>query len=133
MGTPVGPYRPLASTNDSKWNDDRTHSLLREAEEYIDHHFQEPITLEDTAAQFDLSPYYFSKLFKETNGVTFIAYLTEVRIHRAKELLESTRLSQKEICFEVGYHDPNYFSRVFKKNTAYSPSEYRAAIQSSKF
>lgn len=133
FGSPSGEYRPLASANDSTLHDDRSHSILREAEDYIHNHFQKPITLEDTAAQIDLSPYYFSKLFKETKGMTFIAYLTEVRIHRAKELLESTRLSQKEICFEVGYHDPNYFSRVFKKNIGYSPSEYRAANQSPKF
>lgn len=123
---------PASSADEGTWYNDRAHSLLREAMDYMAHHFQESITLKDTAAHVDLNPYYFSKLFKETRGMTFIAYLTELRVQRAKELLASSHLSQKEICYETGYHDPNYFSRVFKKNTGYSPSEYRAARQSPK-
>ncbi|HET7578076.1 MAG TPA: response regulator [Bacillales bacterium] len=111
-----------------RWHSDRTLGLLQEARHYIDEHYRESLTLEEVAEQIKLSPYYFSKLFKERNGATFIEYLTEVRIRRAKELLRMTRLSLKEICFEAGYRDPNYFSRVFKKNTGRSPSEYRASV-----
>lgn len=111
-----------------EWQADRVRGILRDARQYIDEHFRESVTLETVAARVDLSPYYFSKLFKEQNGTTFIDYLTEVRVRRGKELLKKTRLSLKEICFEAGYRDPNYFSRVFKKSTGRSPSEYRASV-----
>ena len=52
-------------------------------------------------------------------------YLTEIRMNRARELLAGTELSMKEICGEVGYSDPNYFSRIFKKHTGLTPTEYK--------
>lgn len=113
-----------------EWQSSSVHGILQEAKQYIGQHYNEAVTLENVAAQVDLSPYYFSKLFKEQSGTTFIDYLTEVRIRRGKELLKKTRLSLKEICFEAGYRDPNYFSRVFKKSTGRSPSEYRASVTS---
>jgi two-component system response regulator YesN len=114
------------------WQSDEVHGLLQEARHYIDDHYNEEVSLEDVAAHVDLSPYYFSKLFKEQNGTSFIDYLTGIRIRQGKELLKETRLSLKEICFKVGYHDPNYFSRVFKKNTGRTPSEYRASVKGTK-
>lgn len=111
------------------WQSERVHGLFQEAKQYIGEHYHEAMTLEDIAAQVELSPYYFSKLFKEQTGTTFIEYLTEVRIQCAKDLLKTTRLSLKEICFKAGYRDPNYFSRVFKKNTGRSPSDYRSALK----
>jgi two-component system, response regulator YesN len=95
------------------------------AKEYIDEHFAEAITLEEAAEHVGLSPYYFSKLFKDRFGITFIDYITEIRIKRAKELMENPDVSVKEVCYTVGYKDPNYFSRVFKKYTGLTPSEYR--------
>ena len=52
-------------------------------------------------------------------------YLTGLRMDKAKELLTSTEYSMKEICSMVGYADPNYFSRIFKKNTGVTPTEYK--------
>lgn len=114
-----------------QWQSDSVHGLMQGAKLYIDHHYNELVTLEDVAAHANLSAYYFSKLFKEQTGTTFIEYLTGVRIVKAKELLKTTRMSLKEICFKVGYHDPNYFSRVFKKITGRSPSDYRLSVTSS--
>ena len=74
-------------------------------------------------AQDDI--YYFSKMFKESTGENFIEYLTNVRIEKAKELLNNTDYSMKEIGIMVGYADPNYFSRTFKKNVGVTPTEYR--------
>ncbi|HET7615471.1 MAG TPA: response regulator [Bacillales bacterium] len=111
-----------------QWQVENTNNLLQEARTYLDEHYREAVTLEETAEHVRLSPYYFSKLFKEQNGATFIEYLTELRMNRAKELLRTTRLSLKEICFEAGYRNPNYFSRVFKKRTGFSPSRYRVNV-----
>lgn len=76
----------------------------------------------------NISPYYFSKLFKEEAGENFIEYLTKVRIAHAKELLRNPALSIKEICILSGYSDPNYFSRIFKKQEGLTPSEYRDSM-----
>lgn len=113
-----------------QWQSDSVHGLIQEARMYIDQHYHESVTLEDVASQADLSAYYFSKLFKEQTGTTFIEYLTETRIAKAREWLKTTRMSLKEICYQVGYHDPNYFSRVFKKRTGRSPTEYRLTVKS---
>jgi two-component system, response regulator YesN len=107
------------------WRNSRAKGLMMKAKEYIDEHFAEAITLEEAAEHVGLSPYYFSKLFKDRFGITFIDYITEIRMKRAKELMENPDVSVKEVCYTVGYKDPNYFSRVFKKYTGLTPSEYR--------
>lgn len=100
-------------------------SYFEKAKAYLDDHFQDNVTLETVARHVGLSTYYFSKLFKERAGVTFIDYLTQLRVEKAKHLLLTSDKSLKEICFEVGYRDPNYFSRVFKKTTGVTPSAFR--------
>ena len=76
----------------------------------------------------DISPYYFSKLFKQETGENFIEYLTKVRMKNAEELLKDSSYSIKEICTASGYGDPNYFSRIFKKYEGVTPSEYRERL-----
>nr|WP_306792942.1 AraC family transcriptional regulator [Neobacillus paridis] len=98
---------------------------MEKAVDYIEQNFKEAITLEKTAEYVNLTPFYFSKIFKERMGVTFIDYLTELRINYAKEEMKSPEKSLKEICFDAGYKDPNYFCRVFKKITGDTPTEYR--------
>ena len=95
------------------------------AKKYIQLHYQDSFSLEDVADYVGLTPTYFTKLFKEQTKQTFIDYVTDYRIEKSKELLLNTKLSLKEIVYEVGYKDPNYFSRVFKKWTKVSPKQYR--------
>ena len=64
-------------------------------------------------------------MFKEATGENFIDYLTNVRISKAKEMLLAGDSSMKEICSAVGYSDPNYFSRTFKKNVGVTPTEFK--------
>ena len=78
----------------------------------------------------DVSPYYFTRLFKEETGETFLEFLTGIRIDRAKELMKDSDLTVKDICAKVGYADPNYFSRIFKKTVGETPTEYRTEILS---
>ncbi|MCR4999235.1 MAG: response regulator [Lachnospiraceae bacterium] len=100
-------------------------SVVSRSLTYIKEHFSEEITLDDVARQVDISPYYFSKLFKQEVGENFIEYLTQTRIAKAKEYLVNPKYSIKEICGLCGYSDPNYFSRIFRKYEGISPSEYR--------
>lgn len=102
-----------------------SHVLIQEAECFIQERCHESITLEDVAKHIDFSIYHFSKLFKEETGQTFVDYITDVRLERSKYLLTTTDLTLKEICFDIGYHNPNYFSRVFKKHMSESASQYR--------
>lgn len=92
---------------------------------YIVDHAHEDISLEQIAALVNLSPFYVSKMFKEETGQNYVEFLTDCRIEKAKSLLADPRRSLKEIAFETGYRDPNYFSKVFRKVTGLAPSEFR--------
>jgi two-component system response regulator YesN len=83
------------------------------------------ISLDLIAEHFQMSPFYVSRLFKEKFGTNYVDFLTDCRLEKAKELMTDEKKSLKEIAYEVGYHDPNYFSRVFKKNSGVAPTEYR--------
>jgi two-component system response regulator YesN len=85
----------------------------------------EELDLDTIAAKFNLSCYYFSRTFKEVVGCNFSDYINIVRIKKAKEMLKDNSKSIKEVCFSVGYNDPNYFSKVFKKYEGQSPTEFR--------
>jgi two-component system, response regulator YesN len=99
--------------------------VIDRAKTWIKERYHQELSMEQVADYVNLNPFYFSKLFKKHVGETFIDYLTRLRINKAKDLIGREELSLKEVCYEVGYHDPNYFSRVFKKVTGISPSEYR--------
>ncbi|MDQ0218127.1 response regulator [Peribacillus cavernae] len=98
---------------------------IEKAKKYIDLHYREPITLEQVAEHVKLSPTYFTKLFRESAQMTFIDYLTETRLAQAKQLLSENTYSLKEISYMIGYKDPNYFSRVFKRNYQMSPKQFK--------
>ncbi len=104
---------------------EKSNSVIETAKEYIKNNFNKDISLDDVSRVVDISPYYFSKIFKEDTGENFIEYLTAIRMQKAKELLGTTEYSMKEICSMVGYSDPNYFSRSFKKNVGVTPTEYK--------
>ena len=100
-------------------------SVIETAKEYIQNNYSKDISLDEISQAANISPYYFSKIFKEGTGEGFVEYLTRIRMDKAKELLTTTECSMKEICVMVGYADPNYFSRSFKKNVGVTPTEYK--------
>ncbi|THF73682.1 response regulator [Cohnella fermenti] len=101
---------------------------IRQIQQFIARHSREDVSLELIGQTFGSSPFYISKLFKEQLGVNYIDFLTEVRIENAKKLMGDPDRSLKEITYEVGYHDPNYFSKVFKKLAGVSPTEFRRTL-----
>lgn len=103
-------------------------SVITRAKAYIDEHFQSDISLDDVSRVVDISPYYFSKLFKQEVGENFIEYLTKTRMRNARQLLKNPSYNIKEVCAMSGYSDPNYFSRIFKKYEGITPSEYRERL-----
>lgn len=100
-------------------------SAVEQAVSYISTHYAESISLESMAERNHLSPAYFSKLFKTTMGVTFVEYVTRVRMEEAKKRLIESRDSIKEIAWQVGYQDDKHFLKTFKKQVGISPKEYR--------
>ncbi|OAB35957.1 response regulator [Paenibacillus glacialis] len=108
----------------------QTLTVLDRAQGYIQERFTEDLSLEEVADFVHLNPHYFSKIFKQQTGSTFIDYVTNLRIDKAKILMSSDHLSLKEVCYKVGYNDPNYFSRVFKKVTGITASEFRGQTKS---
>ncbi|MGY3765393.1 helix-turn-helix domain-containing protein [Vagococcus vulneris] len=96
---------------------------------YIHKNYQDAISL-DTLAEFShLNRSYVSRLFKEATNMTVTEYLTSFRLEQAKKLLSTTDLSIAEISLEVGYIDPAYFSRLFKKDIGCTPKKYRQTYQ----
>lgn len=114
-----------AARNVSTKQEEQSSGLIAKAKKYIDTHYSTDISLDDVSREIDVSPYYFSKLFKEETGVNFIEYLTGIRMDAAKRLLLDGERNIKEICCEIGYQDPNYFSRIFKKNVGVTPTEFK--------
>jgi len=100
--------------------------LVQQVQNYIDHHYMDSdLSLEKVAAQVNLSPSHFSVVFSQETGQTYTVYLTKLRIKKAKELLRMTTLRSTDICYQVGYSDPHYFSHVFGKHTGFSPKQFR--------
>lgn len=103
---------------------DYSNKIVQATKEYLEAHYTEEISLEDVAEYVNISPQYFSKLIKKHTGFNFIDWLSMLRVNKAKELLTNSNLTVKEVCYMVGYKDPNYFSRIFKKKIGLTPSEY---------
>ena len=118
------------TTTINQLNEGLSQDHIEIAQEYIHIHYKEQLTLEDVSEIVQLSPHYFSKLFKVKMEQSFIEYVTEVRINKAKEMLQSPEANIKAICFEIGYKDPNYFSRVFKRIVGCTPSEFKELVKS---
>lgn len=100
--------------------------IIDAAKKYIDINYSDPeISLNEVSKHLHISSCYFSSIFSRETGVTFMHYLTNNRMKKAKMLLKSTNLKSGAIGQLVGYKDTHYFSYIFKKNTGCNPSEYK--------
>lgn len=103
--------------------------LLKEAGNYINQNYgNDEISLNTVAASVNLSPNHFSTIFRQEMGKTFIEFLTDVRMRKAKELLRSSSMKTTEIAYAVGYKDSHYFSYLFKKTQKCTPREFRSQV-----
>lgn len=102
--------------------------LIEEALTYIHQYMAEEITLKDTAQQLHLTPHYFGQVFKAGLNETFISYLTRVRMEKACEWLRNSELKLYEVGLRVGYRDPRYFTRTFRKYYGITPKQFRSNL-----
>lgn len=92
---------------------------------YINNHFNEDISLAETASVLHMNPNYMSQMFKKESGITFTHYITDLRISEAKKQLTTTDLPISDISVNVGFNDYFYFLKTFKKVTGKTPSQFR--------
>lgn len=104
-------------------------SLGHQVQEYIDHHFSEPITLQAIGDALHASPYYLSHVFKDVTGYSPMQYLTRRRIGEAQNLLLETDLPIARIAEQVGYETQNYFNLQFSKHVGMPPRKFRQSLQ----
>ncbi|WP_208585660.1 response regulator [Gracilibacillus suaedae] len=102
----------------------KTSKLVERVKEHVHHYYDEEIALAEIADMLYVNRNYLSQLFKKVTGETFVNYLNQYRIAKAKELLREKRYMVYEVSEMVGYQNSTYFSQVFKAITGVSPSEY---------
>ena len=109
-------------------HEEKNQRIVARIEKFIASHYYMDLSLVDMAESVNYTPPYFCKIFKEFTGKGFVKYLTQIRLNEANALLESSDLKINEIAFKVGYNNPNYFLRVYKKYHGFTPSEYRNKV-----
>lgn len=103
-------------------------SVIRAIDYIKKNYHNKDISLQRVASEVSLSHYYFSHIFKNEFKTTFIEYLTRIRMEAASKLLKNMKLNINQVAYAVGYQDPNYFSKVFKKCMKVSPVKYRNSL-----
>ena len=99
--------------------------------DYLNHNYSDKITVPQAAAMVGMSQFSFMRFFKQASGMTFVDYLTHLRVTKARQLLQNNELSIAEISGLVGFSDQSYFDKRFKEHFGKSPRTYREAAKSS--
>lgn len=118
-------YYNTPSTHKKNYQAHKNLAVLQPALSFIKNNFEREITLDQVAELCDVTPSYFSKLFKKAIGANLVTYLNKLRIEKSKVLLLSTTEKIEDIAKQVGFVDPSYFIKVFKKYEKKTPSYYR--------
>jgi two-component system response regulator YesN len=108
----------------------KNNNRVSKAREILDRDYSSVnISLSSVADEVGLNPDYLGHIFREETGMSFVDFLTSLRIQKSVTLLKTTDMQIKEISFEVGYSNPNYFIKVFKERLGVTPKEYKSNLQ----
>lgn len=111
------------------YSEEQENSLIAKVAAFIEQNYYMDIGMDMLCQQFSYSRSYLSRVFKAEMNITIQEFLINTRIHKAKYLLQETSLPVKEIAFSVGINDSLYFSKLFKKETGFTPTEFRTKSQ----
>ncbi|MDU5950181.1 MAG: AraC family transcriptional regulator, partial [Paenibacillus macerans] len=125
----------LLKSNFGKWITDsrenpskeNVQNVIGKTQEYILGNYHKDLSIDEVAELAGLSISHFCLLFKQVSGYTFLEYLTQCRIEKAKFILKNSHVKVYQVAPMVGYQDPRYFTQVFKKVTGMTPTEFREA------
>lgn len=117
------PYEPLVRPQP------HTDSVVRGCEAWLREHFREPGVVARLVRHAQIPERTLKRRFKQATGLALIDYVQNLRIEQAKQLLESSDRAVDEICFAIGYEDPSFFRRLFKRRTGLAPARYRRVFQ----
>lgn len=107
----------------------REEAIIKKAIDFINANYDKDISRDDISRAVFLSSHYFSHLFKKITGKSFTDHLIELRLDKAKSLMLNPMLTIKEIAYQVGFDNPYYFSRLFKKKEKIPPKTYRFSLK----
>lgn len=108
-----------------KRKNSHSNQLVVAVQKYINNNYTKKLSLQEVASTFNISPNYLSSIFKEYTNINFSNYVSTVKIEHATEMLKNSDMQICEISDFLGFNDPYYFSKVFKKIIGLSPREYR--------
>ena len=101
---------------------------LRKVEDFVREKLEDPISVESLASLVDLSPFHFSRVFKQATGMTPLEFVTRERITRAQQFMRETTRSLIEIALDVGYTSPSHFAQVFRRVVGVTPTTFRSGL-----
>jgi AraC-like DNA-binding protein len=107
------------------FNNEKSLDVVNNSITYVMENMGNAISVKEIANNINYTPSHFLYLFKKKTGFSPIHYFNNLKIQRACQYLSFTDMTIKEICFNLGYNDPLYFSRLFKKMMSISPNQYR--------
>ena len=130
---PRKPAMPMSLIpEENRSNGTRSHAALTLAHAitYVERHYRNKLSSARAAAMCGVTTFQFSRLFRETYGLTFQEYMLRFRIREACRLLMNPNAQVADVASLVGFNDPSYFGKVFRRYTGYTPSQYSAANDS---
>lgn len=115
----------LCDDKEEKQEKNEWNPIIEAAKDYLREHYEEEISLALVAEEVKVTPTYLSSLFSRYEQCGFIDFLNQFRVEQAKMFLSDMGMKTYEVAYKVGFRDEKYFSKVFKKITGLSPSEYK--------
>ncbi|NOV00242.1 response regulator transcription factor [Paenibacillus planticolens] len=112
----------------SQSGENQGEKVVGELKKWMESNYDQSLSLHQIASSYYLNPDYLSRIFKKMTGKNFVDYLTDIRMHKAKELMNKSKYKNYEVAQKVGYEDYRYFSQIFKRKVGMTIGEYRKVI-----